>query len=77
MSLTQVFFSRANIHAKAVGDVLCLEREPTNSQDRFAIAVMDAGSRVVGHVPFNLVPTVSNFITRSVNKGTACNEIIY
>ena len=29
-----------------VGDVLRLEREPTNSKDRFAIAVMDARSGV-------------------------------
>ena len=53
-----------------VGDVLRLEREPTNSKDKFAVAVMDAGSRVVGHVPFKLAPTVSNFLKRSVNKGT-------
>ena len=32
-----------------VGDVLRLEREPTNSKDRLAVAVMDR-SRVVGHV---------------------------
>ena len=45
-----------------MGDVLCLEREPTNCKDRFAVAVM--------HIPFNLAPTVSNFLKRSVNKRT-------
>lgn len=53
-----------------VGDVLRVEREPTNSKDRLAVAVMDDRSRVVGHVPFNLAPTLSNFLKRSVNKGT-------
>ena len=51
-----------------VGDMLRLEREPTNSEDRFAVAVMDTGNRVVGHVS---ATTISNFLNkRSVNKGT-------
>ena len=46
------------------------ESRRTPKCNRFAVAVMDARSRVVGHVLFNLAPTVSNFLKRSVNKGT-------
>ena len=54
-----------------VGIVLRLEREPTNSKDRNAVSVMDPRERkVVGHIPFNLAPIVSNVLRRSVNKGT-------
>ena len=53
-----------------VGDVLRLEREPTNCKDRFAVAVVDARNRVVGHIPYKLAPTVSHFLKRTVNKGT-------
>ena len=36
-----------------LGDVLCLEREPTNCKDRYAVAVIN-GSIVVGHLPYNI-----------------------
>ena len=55
-------------------DVLCLERELMNSKDRFAIAVMDAGSRVAGHVPFNLAPTVSNFLKEKCEQGNCVSS---
>ena len=45
-----------------MGDVLRLEQEQTNSNDRFAVAVMDAGSRVVGHI--------ANFPKTSMHKET-------
>ena len=51
-----------------LGDVLRLEREPTNCKDRFVVAVIN-GSVVVGHLPYNIAPTVSHFLKRSVNKG--------
>ena len=38
-----------------IGEVLPLEREPNNSEDRFAVAIKRTGS-VVGHVPFNFAP---------------------
>lgn len=52
-----------------LGEVLPIEREPTNEKDQFAVAVKYEG-RVVGHLPFNIAPTVSRFLNRSVNKGT-------
>ena len=51
-----------------IGEVLCLQREPTNSQDQFAVAVMRSGS-VVGHVPRNLAPIFSPFLKRGCNKA--------
>ena len=49
--------------------MLPIEQEPTNVEDKFAVAVKCEG-RVVGHLPFNIAPTVSRFLNRSVNKGT-------
>ena len=49
------------------GEVLPLEREPDNLDDVHAVAIKRAG-RIVGHVPFNLAPTVSAFLRRSRNK---------
>ena len=51
-----------------LGDVLRLERVPTNCKDKFAVAVVN-GSAVVGHLPYNKAPTVSHFLKRCVNKG--------
>ena len=51
-----------------IGEVLPLEREPNNSEDRFAVAIKRR-SDVVGHLPFNLAPVVSAFLQRSINKG--------
>lgn len=53
-----------------VGDTLRLEREPTNTRDKFAVAIVDARKRIVGHVPYTIAPTVSHFLKRNVNKGT-------
>ena len=52
------------------GEVLPLEREPDNPDDVHAVAIKRA-SRIVGHVPFNLAPTVSAFLRRSRNKCLA------
>lgn len=49
------------------GEVLPFEREPDNPEDVHAVAIKRAG-RIVGHVPFNLAPTVSAFLRRSRNK---------
>ena len=50
------------------GEVLLLEREPTNPEDQCAVAIKKSGA-TVGHVPFNLAPVVSAFLKRSCNKG--------
>ena len=51
-----------------IGEVLALERDPTNPEDKCAVATKN-GSGTVGHVPFNLAPVVSAFLKRSSNKG--------
>ena len=50
------------------GEVLSLEREPTNPEDQFAVAIK-ISAETVGHVPFNLSPIISAFLKRSCNKG--------
>ena len=47
--------------------VLPLEREPTNPEDKYAVAIKKS-SGTVGHVPFNLAPVVSSFLKRSLNQ---------
>ena len=51
-----------------VGEVLPLEREPENLEDKFAFAIVRRGC-VVGHTPFNLAPVVSAFLKGVINKG--------
>ena len=53
-----------------IGEVLPLEREPTNPDEKCAVAIKKCGE-AVGHVPFNLAPVVSVFLKRSSNKGLA------
>ena len=48
-----------------VGEVLPLEREPTNPEDKCAVAVKKCG-KIVG---FNLAPVASAFLKRASNKG--------
>ena len=43
-----------------IGEVLPLERDPTNPHDKFAVAVKKRGE-TVGHLPFNVAPVVSAF----------------
>ena len=63
-----VRLSRLPVHLGFIGEVLPLEREPNNPEDKFAVAIIRR-SCVVGHLPFNLVPVVSAFLRRGVNKG--------
>ena len=53
-----------------VGEVLTLQREPHNPQDQQAVSVVRSGL-TVGHVPYNLAPSLSNFLKRAFNKETA------
>ena len=47
-----------------------MKREPTNVADRNAVAVLREG-RVVGHIPFNLAPSISHFLKRDINGAFA------
>ena len=51
-------------------EMLILKREPTNVADRNAVAVFKE-DQVVGHVPFNLAPSISLFLKRDINKAFA------
>ena len=51
-------------------ETLSLQREPENSHDKYAVAVVK-DAIVVGHVPFNLAPLLSSFLSRPFNNGTA------
>ena len=51
-----------------ISEVLPLEGEPENPEDKFTVAITGR-SRVVVHVPFNLAQIVSAFLKKGVNKG--------
>ena len=57
------------------GDVLLLARELTNATDKLAVAVIKSGD-VVGHVPYNLAPTLSQFLRRDFNKAVATVRVV-
>ena len=50
------------------GECLLLRRESENPIDHHAVAVCKEGM-VVGHVPYNLAPIMSQFLRREINKG--------
>ena len=56
-----------------IGEELQLQREPENTRDGCAVAIVK-DSRIVGHVPRLLSPIIFHFLARSCNKGIA--EII-
>ena len=58
------------INTRTCGQVLRLRKEPDNSHDRHAVAVVKSGDTVVGHVPYNLAPLFSHFLAREFNKGS-------
>ena len=53
-----------------IGETLVLKREPENSIHRFAVAVVLDGE-TVGHIPYNMAPTVSQFLRREHNQAFA------
>ena len=59
-----------DIWTATVGDMLILKREPDNAKDVHAVAVLKDG-QVVGHIPYNLSPTIEMFLRRDSNKGFA------
>ena len=54
-----------------VGQELLLKREPDNSEDSHAVAVLNENV-VVGHIPYNLAPVVEMFLRREVAKHRLC-----
>ena len=55
-----------------IGEVLKLQREPTNQQDRGAIAIIKDG-HVVGHIPKGIASTklgiIRHFLTKPGSNG--------
>ena len=48
-----------------LGQVLSIKMEPDNAHDTHAVVVYYE-NRVVGHVPYNLAPTLSAFLRTKV-----------
>ena len=69
-SYVRVYHKYKESWTPVIGDVLQLQQEPSNLKDKLAIAIK-SGANIVGHVPYNLAPTVSHFLQRSFNKGVA------
>ena len=49
--------------------MLAVKREPTNSLDKHAAAVVKLNSMVVGHRLYNMALVVSSILVRDNNKG--------
>ena len=58
-----------------VGQALRLKREPANAHDVHGVAVFYE-NQVVGHVPYNLAPTVSVFLRRSSTWLASAERIV-
>ena len=70
VSFIQGYHAYQDVWQPAVGEVLLLQREPTNMKDKQAVSVVKS-TRVVGHVPASLSVLFSQFLLRTCNKGTA------
>ena len=64
-SFVRGYHDYLDIWDATVCEVLIL---PDNSRDVHAVAALREG-QVVGHIPYNLGPTVELFLRREVNKG--------
>lgn len=53
----------SHIWAAVLGETLVCDREPTNSKDRYAVAVKQAGI-IVGHLPKKISRVCSLFLLR-------------
>ena len=62
------YHTHQDIWDPRIREVLLLQREPNNPEDKFAVAIIRRGN-IVGHLPFNLASVVSAFLRRDVNKG--------
>ena len=51
-----------------VGQELVLKCEPEHSEDSHAVAVLNEDV-IVGHVPYNLAPTIERFLRREFNAS--------
>ena len=69
-SYVRGYHAYMQVWSPVVGQSLCVKREPTNILDGHAVAVCNE-SQVVGHIPYNLAPTISAFLRRDVNKAFA------
>ena len=47
---------------------MLLKREPDNLVDASVVAVWKK-DKIVGHVPYNIAPVISQFLRRDFNKG--------
>ena len=73
MSLTHTsvgYHAYQDIWTPVVGASLLLRREPDNSVDSSAVAVLRE-DQTVGHVPFNISSVISQFLRREGNQGFA------
>ena len=53
-----------------LGQELILKPEPSNYKDKHAVAVLK-DDVIVGQVPYNLAPHLSQFLRREINKAFA------
>ena len=53
-----------------IGETLGVRREPTNTIDKHAVAVVKDGV-IVGHTPYNLATCEGQFLGPNVNKAFA------
>ena len=60
------YHSYMGIWDSVQGQMLLVKREPTNPKDKNAVYLDDV---IVGYIPHNLVPQLSQFLQRDVNKA--------
>ena len=63
-SMVRGYHVYQSIWTPSVGEELLCRKEPGNSHDPFAVAVIDATGNIVGHVPKKISSICSMFLQR-------------
>ncbi len=67
-SFIRGYHAYQDVWVPSVGEVLLLQREPSNIKDSQAVAIMKS-TLIVGHVPEQLSALFSHFLSRTFNSG--------
>ena len=69
-SFVRGYHAYMDVWDPVIGEILQLEKEPSNRKDQKAVAVVKNGE-IVGHLPAILSSTVFYYLTRSSSSGIA------
>ena len=62
-SYVRGYHAYTDVWSPVIGETLLVKREPSNVKNRHAVAIFKEDA-VVGHVPYNIAPRFSQFLSK-------------